>query len=168
MIDIQFVDINDEPIGAGTKEQALEQGIRHRITRVILLNSSGEVLMHRRADHLTSNPGKWSTVAGHVDDGETYEQAAVRELHEEVGVRDVPLTEIGYYYHEDSTEATGKKSFCRVYSGKYDGEVIPNPAEVSEVKWVSKADLDAWAEDDPKELLGLGFIHAYKFVRKLL
>jgi 16S rRNA (adenine1518-N6/adenine1519-N6)-dimethyltransferase len=168
MANIQFVDINDEPIGAGTKEEALEQGVRNRVVRVILINSAGEVLMHQRAEHLMSNPGKWSTVAGHVDEGETYEQAAIRELQEEVGVTGVSLTEIGYYYSEEFAEMHGRKSFARVYTGKYDGEVVPNPAEVAQTRWVSKSEIDAWIEDDPKGELGSGFIRAYKFVRKLL
>jgi len=167
MANIAFVDDQDNVIGAGTQEEARENGIRHRVSRIILVNSNGEVLLSRRAAHLSSNPGLWSvSAAGHVDEGETYEYAALREMEEEIGVKDVPLTEIGYFYSEGNSQ-NGAKQFARIYKGIYDGEVHPNPEEVWEVKWVSRSELDTLIAEKSAEFTG-GGMRTLKFVRKLL
>ena len=44
------------------------------------------VLLTRRSEHLRNHPGQWALPGGRIDPGETPEQAALRELHEEVGL----------------------------------------------------------------------------------
>lgn len=168
MANITFVDDQDNVVGAGTREEAVEKGIPHRISRVFLTNTNGEVLIQKRSNSVASNPGKWDhSASGHVDEGESYEQAAYRELKEEIGVADVPLTEIGYYYQEETEDPRNRKRFNRVYRGTYDGEVRPDLEEVSQVKWIYKTDLDELIEKKPEDFT-LGFVKAYRFVRKLL
>lgn len=48
----------------------------------IVLNGKGEVLLEKRADN-----GRWGLPGGHVDVGESVEQAAIREILEETGIR---------------------------------------------------------------------------------
>lgn len=163
MAHIQFVDENDNPIGGGTKQNALENSIRHRIARIFLFNSKGEILIQKRAEHLASGPGKWDqSAAGHVDEGEAYEEAARREMKEEIGVEDVSLTEAGSFYREEKTKKGGvRKRFNRVYQGNYDGEVHFNPDEVSEVRWIVLAELEKWMSECPEDFTE-GCIHAYR------
>ncbi len=57
------------------------------------------MLLQKRSAHVRSGAGKWDdSVAGHVDEGETYLEAATRELAEEIGVVNTDLEEVGYYY----------------------------------------------------------------------
>ena len=51
----------------------------------ILLEKGGKILMIRRYNTGFSD-GQYSLVAGHVEKGESFKSAAVRELHEEVGI----------------------------------------------------------------------------------
>jgi 8-oxo-dGTP pyrophosphatase MutT (NUDIX family) len=44
-------------------------------------------MLTRRATHLSRHAGQWALPGGRVDDGESAEEAALRELHEEVGLR---------------------------------------------------------------------------------
>ena len=57
--------------------------------RVVLLDASGRVLLMRW--RLLTGDSIWITPGGGVDPGETHEEAALRELAEEVGLRGVPL-----------------------------------------------------------------------------
>ncbi|MDZ4226415.1 MAG: isopentenyl-diphosphate delta-isomerase, partial [Patescibacteria group bacterium] len=59
MANIVFVDKDDNPVGAGSKQEAVDQGIVHRIVRVFLYNSKGEMLIQRRSEHISSMPGLW-------------------------------------------------------------------------------------------------------------
>jgi 8-oxo-dGTP pyrophosphatase MutT (NUDIX family) len=50
-------------------------------------STAAAFLLTRRGGHLRRHAGQWALPGGRVDDGETPEQAALRELDEEVGVR---------------------------------------------------------------------------------
>ena len=58
------------------------------IVNAVLLAEEG-VLLARRSPERKAYPGLWSFPGGHVETGETLEEALVRELHEEIGI--VPL-----------------------------------------------------------------------------
>ncbi|MBZ0299537.1 MAG: NUDIX domain-containing protein [Anaerolineae bacterium] len=50
-------------------------------------NEAGQYLIQQRAPHLISAPGIWATTAGYVQAGEDSLTAALREVHEELGLR---------------------------------------------------------------------------------
>ncbi len=51
-----------------------------------LLRQQGRLLLGKRSAHRRAYPGVWDLPGGHVEAGETIEQALVRELREELGV----------------------------------------------------------------------------------
>ena len=57
-----------------------------RFSSIILVDRRGWVLLQERDEHPLIDPECWGFVGGHLDDGETYERAAYRELEEETGV----------------------------------------------------------------------------------
>jgi isopentenyl-diphosphate delta-isomerase type 1 len=60
---------------------------RHRAVHVFVVNARGDMLLQKRARTKRIQPGRWDTsVGGHVCHGETYEQAAVKEIEEELGI----------------------------------------------------------------------------------
>ena len=134
MAKIVFVDEDDKIIGSGTRKEALEKGIIHRIVQTFLVNSKGELLIQKRADTLASSAGKWdSSSAGHVDEGEEYIKAALREAEEEIGVKGILLKELIKIRTEENLEMGKQKRFSTLYMGLYDGEIKFNTDEVSEV-----------------------------------
>src|SRR3989338_1034135 len=63
----------------------------HRSVHIFVFNSQGKLLLQRRAKHMIIAPDKWdSSVAGHVDAGDSYETAAIKELREEIGIEIKP------------------------------------------------------------------------------
>ncbi len=60
----------------------------HRAVHVFVKNSAGAIFLQKRARTKLIQPGRWDTsVGGHLASGESYEDAAARELLEELGVR---------------------------------------------------------------------------------
>ncbi len=76
---------------------------------VVLFHRDGRVWLGRRAK--TPGPYNWQFPQGGVDEGEDLEAAAIRELHEETGVRSIAhlgRTE-GWLTYDFPAEHTGSK-----------------------------------------------------------
>lgn len=70
------------------KSEAHRQGWYHPTVHVWFYTPSGKVLLQKRADSKETFPGLWDvSVAGHIQEGETPLQAAIREIEEEIGLR---------------------------------------------------------------------------------
>jgi isopentenyldiphosphate isomerase len=68
-------------------------GIWHRCVHIWIINSKGELLIQQRAKHLDNFGGLWDiSAAGHVTSGETNEEAALKEVREELGLG-IPFSE---------------------------------------------------------------------------
>ncbi len=164
-MNVVYVDENDKVIGAGSMAGAIDNGIRVRIARVFLTNSSGDLLIQKRSETI-SLPGKWDqSAAGHVDEDEDYVEAAARELQEEMGVRDVALQEVADYYAEEGDEIKTKKRFNKIFSGVYDGEVDIDKDEVSDYQWIELAKLESEMKNTPDKFTQ-GFIEAFEIYRQ--
>lgn len=105
MDEVIVVNEDDEVVGKMTKDQAHKDGTPHRIAVVYVENSNGEILIQRRADGYLDHSS-----AGHVDIGESYEEAARRELSEELGINNVPLSYVGHGVTKNEEYPGGKRS----------------------------------------------------------
>jgi 8-oxo-dGTP pyrophosphatase MutT (NUDIX family) len=56
------------------------------VASVVLVDPRGWLLLQERDEHAPVAPNQWGFVGGHVDDGEGWEEALSRELHEETGL----------------------------------------------------------------------------------
>jgi 8-oxo-dGTP pyrophosphatase MutT (NUDIX family) len=66
------------------RAEAKRSGLAIGAVNVLLVNARGEVLLQRRPED-KENGGRWDkTVGGHVDEGESFDEAAVREAGEEL------------------------------------------------------------------------------------
>ncbi len=67
---------------------AHKKGICHGISAIALVDKKGKLLIQKRSPNKKDEPNKWDlSSAGHIDIDETPEQAAVRELYEETGIK---------------------------------------------------------------------------------
>lgn len=85
---LEVVDEDDRVLRLESRRMIHLQGLLHRAVHVILSRADGSIVLQRRASTKDHYPGWWDlSVGGHVAPGEAYEQAAVREMAEEMGVR---------------------------------------------------------------------------------
>jgi 16S rRNA (adenine1518-N6/adenine1519-N6)-dimethyltransferase len=153
---IQIVDKNNNPISSATKQQAWREGLIHRIVRINILNEEGKLLIQKRSQQKELFPGRWdNSTAGHVDAGETYEQAALRELNEELGLDDFKLKKIDDYYEESADDWRQLKRFVRTYKLVLK-KPLPTfklaPDEVTLVKWMDIAVLKELVKNHPEQV----------------
>lgn len=81
---VAVFDAEGRPAGALPRHEAKGSGLAVGAVDVLLVNARGEVLLQRRPED-KENGGRWDkTVGGHVDEGESFDQAAVRETGEEL------------------------------------------------------------------------------------
>ena len=102
---VVVVNEKDEVVGTMDKSEAHKNGTPHRIAVVYVENPEGKILVQVRADGLLDHSS-----AGHVDVGESYVQAAQRELAEELGIEDVILTPVGHGMTKGETYTDGVRS----------------------------------------------------------
>jgi isopentenyl-diphosphate delta-isomerase len=147
---VVVVDEHDNEIGSAMLAEAWQKGLRHRVVSVFVVDNSGRVLLQLRGPNVGIHPNCWDqSAAGHVDEGHSYEQAAVVEVAEELGLRDVTskeLEELGTLHFEDAfKDGRVAKGFERVYLLRVaDGIVLtPEPEEVSELRWFTPDELTA-------------------------
>jgi isopentenyldiphosphate isomerase len=97
------IDENDREIGEVFRKEAHQKGLLHRVVVIYVFDVNGNILVQERAD------GRFDhSSAGHVDPGETYLEAAKRELGEELGIFGVPLEEHGMLLVEEYIPEKGK------------------------------------------------------------
>ncbi len=153
---IQIVDADNNPTGNATKQQAWSEGLIHRIVRISIFDEMGRLLVQKRSDQKELFPGRWdNSAAGHVDTGETYEQAAGRELNEELGLSNVELQKVGDYYVEVTNDWRLMKRFTRAYKIILASPLpvfdLP-PDEVASTEWMDVAKVKALVKNHPDQV----------------
>jgi len=153
MSDITVVDENDLVVGQGDYREVRRTGKRHRVSAVVLFNSKREVLLQLRSQHVHEAPGKWDVSAGgHVDPGEGYHDAVVKELREELGLTGLEITQMGKTYDEFREAEEWIRRFGMTHMAVTDKPVQIEPEEVASVRWVSIEELGDWIDREPDEL----------------
>lgn len=133
----------------------------HGVALVWLFDSTGRILLQRRAAHLNAFPEKWDvSVSGHLSASDKPLQTAVRELSEEIGV----------YVKPDELVPAGElaDTFPLVY-GKVHREydyvyTVCQDVDIDKLKLQAAEVLDArWtsAEELERELADPGLAHGY-------
>ncbi len=153
------VDANDEVTGTATRSDVHTQKLTHRAVHVFVFNKRGDLLLQKRSPLKDMCPGLWdSSVSGHLDSGEFYEAAAVRELEEEMGIlvpeppeeiaRIAPGAETGWEH-------------VRLYRIRHDGNLRFPSAEIDSVMWFPLPEIAAWIAGRPTDFAP-GFLECWR------
>ncbi len=127
---IVVVDEKDNIIGAEYMRIAVEKKMIRRASRVYVFNESGQVLVQQRSTKVAKPLLLDASAAGHVDEGETYEETAKRELYEELGLKDIPLTLIAKSHRTPDF-------FSNIYKVviKDDTNIVFDTEELAQIMW---------------------------------
>ncbi len=143
------VNEHDAVIDVKLRAEVHLEGLRHRAIHIFVFNASGEIFLQRRSMTKDTAPGKWvSSCSGHVDSGEAYDVAARRELGEEIGLSEPQ--NFSRVFKVEACRETGNE-FVWLYTCNSEGPFELDPEEISEGKWVSVEDLEAWLDARPRE-----------------
>lgn len=144
------VDDQNRVIGRATRKDVHTRKLLHRAVHVLVFNARGQVYFQKRSLAKDSWPGCWdSSCSGHLDAGEDYVTAALRELREEIGVA-AKAEQLIFHLQLGACAETGWE-FVSVYSLRYDGPVAPNPAEIERGEWREPSEVTAAISETPRE-----------------
>ncbi len=137
------VDQRDRVIAQASRNKVHRQGLLHRAIHVFVFTECGEMFMQRRSMNKDAAPGLWSSsCSGHVDAGENYKQAALRELNEEIGLT-LSSEQMQLRLTISPCLAT-ENEFVRLYHCQAEAPLCLDPREVMDGRWLPKAQLDEW------------------------
>ena len=136
-----IVDDHDRVIGTALRRECHgNPALVHRAVHVLVVNAAGELLLQKRSAAKDIQPGRWDTsVGGHLEPGESYYAAALREMHEELGLTGLPLT---FLYHSKIRNQVESENIA-TYLTRWDGPVSWNPREIDAVRYWSAAEIAA-------------------------
>lgn len=102
---------------------------------VMLYNSHGEMALQVRSATDYRYPSRYDFAAGgHMDDGESPEKAAQRELKEELGI-EAPLEFVTAWHHPGGSDPDDEADDLTLFKTVYDGSFTPDPKEVDRVEF---------------------------------
>ncbi|SIT07671.1 isopentenyl-diphosphate Delta-isomerase [Chryseobacterium gambrini] len=147
---VVLVNPEDKVLGLMEKQQAHINGLLHRAFSVFLFNSSGEMLLQKRASGKYHSPLKWTNaVCSHPRSEETYLEGAKRRVKEELGI-DVELSEkFNFIYKADVGNGLWEHELDHVFTGTFEGEFYLNKDEVEEVRYISLENLNKEISEIP-------------------
>ena len=147
---IPVVDENDSVLEFKERDEVKREEI-YRVSALWITDSSGRVLLARRAYDKSHHPGMWSpAVAGTVEE-ESYEENIIKEAFEELGLRDLKL-EKGPKTRTTADYIHFTQWFIVVID-KDISEFKICKEEVAEIKWWSEQELKKALLEHPEEFL---------------
>jgi isopentenyldiphosphate isomerase len=143
------VNQQDEVVDRRPRHEVHHLGLLHRAVHVLVYNRAGRVFLQKRSARKDRHPGVWdSSVSGHVDSGETYDQTAVREVREEIGL------ELAHppqrLFKLAACEATDAE-FIWIYRCEHEGPFQLNAEEIEAGEWFLPAEVTRWMRDRPED-----------------
>lgn len=145
------VDEDDAVLGPQPRAFVHVNNLRHRAIHILLFNSAGELFLQKRSPWKDLNPSLWdSSAAGHVDAGETYHEAAGRELQEELGVS-APLKKIGKLGSSSETSW----EFVEIFTGHHEGPFHLARMEVETGAFFPIPKIQKWFSTRPQDFTPL-------------
>lgn len=141
-----LVDEEGKILGSITRGEAHDGSKKlHPVVHLHLFNSQGELYLQHRPTWKDIQPDKWDTACGgHIDLGESVDEALKREVREELGVTGFTPNFVKRYVFESTRE----RELVHVHTTVYDGPIKPSTEELCGGRF--------WTRQEIEENLGQG------------
>ena len=143
-----IVDEDGNVVGSATRGECHGGShLLHPVVHLHVFNSAGDVYLQKRPEWKDIQPGKWDTaVGGHIDYGESPEEALGREVREELGITDFKAVFVDKYVFESLRE----RELVYVNRTTYDGPIRPSTEELDGGRF--------WTMQEIREAMGQGIL----------
>ena len=143
-----IVDEEGRVIGSATRGECHSGShLLHPVVHLHVFNSQGNIYLQRRPEWKDIQPGKWDTaVGGHIDYGETPDDALRREVREELGITEFTPQFICKYVFESKRE----RELVYVHRTIYDGAIRPSAKELDGGRF--------WTMQEIRDAIGKGIL----------
>ncbi|MDB4467962.1 16S rRNA (adenine(1518)-N(6)/adenine(1519)-N(6))-dimethyltransferase RsmA [Verrucomicrobiales bacterium] len=156
------VDEADQVLRQETRQDVHANGWLHRAIHVFVFNKAGELFLQKRSHLKDAHPSVWdSSASGHLDAGEDYDTAVVREIEEELGISgQVPE----YLATLPPSQATGWEH-VKLYRAKAPKRLRYPASEIETGGYFSLEFIEKWIAQRPQDFAS-GFIKCfYAFIQ---
>jgi isopentenyldiphosphate isomerase len=131
---IDVVDEHDRPIGTIERRQAIPAGVGFRVAHAFIFDHDRRLLLQQIGQSHSRHGDYWgSSVAAYLFSGESYEQAIVRRLAQELGIIGVTLRLVGKTIMNDE----GARKFIELFSLEHSGPFKPDSGEIQAMEFVT-------------------------------
>lgn len=137
---LDVVNDNDEVTGQEMRSVIHQQGLQHRGVHVFMFNEKGEMLIQKRSSDRVNSPLLLDcSVSEHVKAGESYLEAAVRGLREELDLQGIEIDLLGKIQME---YGFNDLEISEIYVGRLTSEHVNfDPVEIAEIRFMSMDEL---------------------------
>jgi len=163
---LDIVDKDDNVIGQDTKENKFQKELTSRNVAIFVMDSNKKLLITKRAPNKRSFPNRYDLAAcGNVQSGETYTDAAKREILEELGIKcDFKLLEKIFNEFDENNKKL--RYFTSIFIGYYSGDVELNE-ELVQLKKMSVEEVQE-AINENKDQFTPGFVNDFVLIKEKL
>jgi 16S rRNA (adenine1518-N6/adenine1519-N6)-dimethyltransferase len=152
-----IVDENDHFLGDAPRSEVHGNNLRHRAVHLFIFNAQGELFLQKRSRWKDRHPLLWdSSAAGHVESGEEYDETAVRELQEELGV----TAKLARVVKLPASERTGQE-FIWLYRGEQEGPFQLAKTEIEHGEFFPTDIISRWVKARPDDFAP-GFLECWE------
>ena len=147
---VVLVDEHDREIGTLEKMAAHRTGELHRAFSLFLFDAQGRTLLQQRAPGKYHSAGLWTNACcGHPRPGEDLVRAVIRRSTEELGTTTTPVHQFTFRYHARFANGLQEHEIDHVFFAKAPARFIPDPQEVSDIRWIDPEELSGELAADP-------------------
>ncbi len=152
------VDEQNRVVRQASRHEVHTNHLRHRAVHIFVFNKAGELFLQKRSRWKDAHPSRWdSSAAGHLNAGDDYEETALREVGEELGV------EVGRVELLGEIEAgpmTGWE-FVHLFRAEHEGPFRLPPAEIETGAFFPVKIVREWIERRPEDF-ATGFLECFR------
>lgn len=126
---LPVIDEDGKLLGKATREECKRNPeLLHPVVRLHIFNDKGDIFLQKRSLKASIQPGKWdAAMAGHVQFGESIEQAIERELEEELNLKGLKFDLI----QKRIFETPKTRALMFIFVSRFSGEIHPDLKETA-------------------------------------